>query len=176
MPVHRRSALIAATATLLVGAAGLGTAQASSPSALAAGAAPSACRPANHTARVTAGPATAGPATAGHRHYRVTLTAARGYEPCRLAGSPADVRFHQHGSLRGVTPGRYGSQRAVVTFGPGRPVHFDIQVPGGPGGVRADEATFTLRTPDGVIPGESSAFGRFVVAAGTVVGPVRPGA
>ncbi|OQQ15004.1 hypothetical protein B0675_33580 [Streptomyces sp. M41(2017)] len=171
MLVHRRSALIAATATLLVGAAGIGTAQASSPSALAAGAAPSACRPANHTARITAGPA-----TAGHRHYRVTLTAARGYEPCRLAGSPADVRFHQHGSLRGVTPGRYGSQRAVVTFGPGRPVHFDIQVPVGPGGVRADRATFTLRAPDGVIPGESSASGRLVVAAGTAVGPVRPGA
>ncbi|MEU8791622.1 DUF4232 domain-containing protein [Streptomyces sp. NPDC048643] len=169
MPVHRRSALIAATATLLVGVAGLGTAQAS-PTAVA-GAAPSACRPANHTARITASHA-----TAGHRHYRVTLTAARGYEPCRLAGSPVDVRFHQHGSPRGITAGRYGSQHAAVTFGPGHPVHFDIQVPKGPGGVRADEATFTLRTPAGVIPGESSASGRLVVDAGTVVGPVRPGA
>ncbi|MEU0782545.1 DUF4232 domain-containing protein [Streptomyces sp. NPDC006173] len=169
MPVHRRSALIAATATLLVGVAGLGTALASSPTT-AGGADPSACRPANHTARIAAGPA-----GAGHRHYRVTLTAAPGYEPCRLAGSPADMRFHQHGSPRGVTTGRYGPQHAVVTFGPGHPVHFDIRVPGGPGGVRADEATFTLRTPDGVIPGESSAHGPLVVDAGTVIGPVLSG-
>ncbi|MET7390409.1 DUF4232 domain-containing protein [Streptomyces sp. NPDC005529] len=167
--MRRRSALIAVTAALFAGGAGLGTAQASSPTAV--GAAPSACRPANHTAKITAGPA-----RSGHRHYRVTLTAAPGYAPCRLAGSPADVRFHHDGSPRGVTAGRYGSQRAVVTFGPGRPVHFDIRVPGRPGGVRADEATFTLKAPDGVIPGESSARGPLVVGAGTVIGPVRPGA
>lgn len=168
--MRRPSALIAAAVTLLVGVAGVGTAEAAPPAA-AVGAAPSACRPANHVARITAGPA-----TAGHRHYRVTLTAARGYASCLLAGSPADVRFHHHGAVRAVGSGRYGAQRAVVTFGPGHPVHFDIQVPRGARGVRADEATFTLRAPDGVIPGESSASGPLTVAAGTAIGPVRPGA
>lgn len=71
---------------------------------------------------------------------------------------------------------RYGDQTAVVTFGPGRPVHFDIQVPNQGHGTPADEASFTLRAPGGEIPGTSVAAGRFEVASGTVIGPVQPGA
>ncbi|WP_039628790.1 DUF4232 domain-containing protein [Streptomyces sp. 769] len=175
MRTTTRKIAVTAAATALVGALGGGTAAHASSSTTATSAdgnaAPSACRPANHIAKI----ATA-PATSGHRHYRVTLTAAPGYEPCRLAGSPTDVRFYHHGSLDGVTAGRYGPQHMAVTFGPGHPVHFDIRVPHGSAGAPADEATFTLRTPDGVIPGESSARGRLVVDAGTAIGPVRPGA
>ncbi|AKA07825.1 hypothetical protein SAZ_39725 [Streptomyces noursei ZPM] len=170
----RGKIVVTAAAVALVGAVGVGggVAQASSPTAAAAGKGmPSACRPANHTAKIT--PA---PATSGHHHYRVTLTAAPGYDPCELAGSPIDVRFYHHGVLRGVTAGHYGPQGTVVTFGPGHPVHFDIQVPNSAGGTPADEATFTLKAPGGVIPGESSANGRLTVDAGTVIGPVRPGA
>jgi hypothetical protein len=134
--------------------------------------APSACRPANHTAKITPGPG-----SAGHFHYEVTLTAAPGYATCQLAGSPTDAKFSDHGSLKGVTAGTYGDQGTVVNFGPGHPVHFDIQVPDDTTGTPADEVTFTLRTPDGgVIPGESFADGTLTVDAGTVIGPVQPGA
>jgi len=156
-------------AAALAGAAGAGTAQASP--ATVGGAAPSACRPANHLADITESSA-----SAGHSHYRVTLTAPRGYETCRLAGSPTDVRFSNHGSEIGITPGRYGDQSTVVTFGPGHPVHFDIQVPNGHRGIAADEASFTLRAPDGEIPGTSVAEGKLVVAPGTLIGPVQRGA
>lgn len=161
-----RKIAVAIAATALLGATGGTTAQAAS-----VGTAPSACRPANHLAKITNASS-----SAGHRHYRVTLTAPRGYDPCRLAGSPTDVRFSNHGSESGITAGRYGSRRTVVTFGPGHPVHFDIQVPNNTCGVPADEASFTLRAPDGEIPGTSVADGRFRVAAGTLVGPVRNGA
>ncbi|MFJ2514892.1 DUF4232 domain-containing protein [Streptomyces griseoviridis] len=166
MRTHRMIAVTLAAAVLSGGVAA-GAAQA----APAAGSAPSACRPANHLARIT--PA---PASAGHSHYRVTLTAPRGYESCRLAGSPTDVRFTEHGRRVPVTAGRYGDQRTVVTFGPGHPVHFDIQVPNGRRAKAANEASFTLRAPGGVIPGTSVAEGRLKVAPGTVVGPVRRGA
>ncbi|MEW2626334.1 DUF4232 domain-containing protein [Streptomyces sp. NPDC048106] len=136
--------------------------------ATAARTAPSACRPANHTATITEAPA-----SSGHSHYRVTLTAPRGYEPCELAGSPTDVRFWHHGARTGGTAGHYGDQRTAVAFGPGHPVHFDIQVPNQRPGTPADEASFTLRAPDGEIPGTSFAEGRFTVAPGTLVGPVR---
>ncbi|MFJ9417704.1 DUF4232 domain-containing protein [Streptomyces sp. NPDC101227] len=165
---------VTAAAAVLVGAAGGGAAASPSPTAATTAkgnAAPSSCRPANHTAKVTAGPA-----TAGHHHYRVTLIAAPGYAPCRLAGSPTDVRFYHHGVPTGVTALRYGSQHTVVNFGPGHPVHFDIQVPHSAAGAPADETAFTLNTPDGVIPGESTAYGRLTVDAGTAIGPVRPGA
>jgi hypothetical protein len=143
-----------------------------STSAPADSGAPSACRPANHTAKITPGPG-----SAGHIHYEVTLTAAPGYEPCQLAGSPTDAKFSDHGSLKGVTAGTYGDQGTTVNFGPGHPVHFDIQVPDTAGGASADEVTFTLRTPGGgVIPGESFADGSLTVDAGTVIGPVQPGA
>ena len=170
--VHKitTAAAVTATAAATVLAVGGGVAFAS-PSAAADGGMPSACRPANHTAKIT--PA---PASSGHRHYRVTLTAAPGYAPCRLAGSPADVRFYHRGSLDPVTAGRYGSQHTAVTFGPGRPVHFDIQAPNAAPGARADEATFTLMAPGGEIPGKSSAHGALTVHAGTVVGPVQRGA
>ncbi|MFI1798775.1 DUF4232 domain-containing protein [Streptomyces sp. NPDC020379] len=160
------TAAVAVLATALGG--GPAQASASSPHG---GTAPSSCRPANHIAKITTGPA-----TSGHRHYRVTLTAAPGYEPCRLAGSPTDVRFYHHGSPEGVTASRYGPQHMAVTFGPGHPVHFDIQVPHRTAGARADEVTFTLKAPDGLIPGESSAYGPLTVDAGTAIGPVRPGA
>ncbi|MFF2808038.1 DUF4232 domain-containing protein [Streptomyces sp. NPDC058000] len=169
-----RKIIVTVAAVVLVGAAGGGAAQASSTTAVTTtpgDQVPSACRPANHTAKITAGPA-----SAGHHHYRVTLTAAPGYEPCELAGSPTDVRFYRHGSLNGVTAGRYGPQRTAVNFGPGHPVHFDIQVPNSAGGAPADEAAFTLKAPGGVIPGESTAYGHLTVDAGTVIGPVRPGA
>ncbi|CCB72615.1 DUF4232 domain-containing protein [Streptantibioticus cattleyicolor] len=168
MGITRKTAVIAAV-TVLAGATGAGLAQAAPPTG--GHQAPSACRPANHTAKVTVDRP-----SAGHRHYRVTLTAARGYEPCQLAGSPTGVRFYHHGALDGVTAGHYGQQNKKVTFGPGHPVHFDIQVPNSPGGARAERTTFTLKAPGGVIPGESSASGPLTVDFGTVVGPVQPGA
>ncbi|MFH8640661.1 DUF4232 domain-containing protein (plasmid) [Streptomyces goshikiensis] len=167
MRTHHKTA-IAFAAALLTAAA---PAVAQAAPAAGRGAAPSACRPANHTAKITSAPA-----SAGHHHYRVTLTAPRGYDPCALAGSPTDVRFSDHGSHTPVTAGRYGDQSAVVIFGPGRPVHFDIQVPGDARQVRADEASFTLRGPDGPIPGASFAEGALMVAPGTLVGPVEQGA
>ncbi|MFE2144488.1 DUF4232 domain-containing protein [Streptomyces sp. NPDC059456] len=161
-----RTPLIVA-AVALAAVAGVGTAQAATPG----GGAPSACRPANHLAKITQDRS-----SAGHVHFRVTLTAPKGYAACRLAGSPTDVLFARHGTALGVRAGRYGDQGAVVTFGPGRPVHFDIQVPHQGPGTPADEASFTLRAPGGEIPGTSVAEGRFEVAPGTVIGPVRPGA
>ncbi|MEE1802112.1 MULTISPECIES: DUF4232 domain-containing protein [unclassified Streptomyces] len=168
MRTDRRIAVTLA-ATVLAGAAGAGAAQAS-PTA-GSGAAPSSCRPANHTAKITEAAA-----SSGHRHYRVTLTAPRGYEPCTLAGSPTDVRFSNDGSDSGVTAGRYGGQETAVTFGPGHPVHFDIQVPSAGLGTPANEASFTLRAPGGQIPGTSFAEGALTVADGTVIGPVQHGA
>ncbi|MFI5866501.1 DUF4232 domain-containing protein [Streptomyces sp. NPDC051546] len=167
MRLNRTPAAVAA-ALALAAVAGAGTARAA---AVDNAAAPSACRPANHLAKITRDRA-----SSGHVHFRVTLTAASGYAACQLAGSPTDVAFAHHGSALAVRAGRYGDQSAVVTFGPGRPVHFDIQVPNDGHGVRADEATFTLRAPGGEIPGTSVAEGSFEVAPGTVIGPVRPGA
>ncbi|MCX4681165.1 DUF4232 domain-containing protein [Streptomyces sp. NBC_01433] len=167
MRTNRKIAVTLA-ATVLAGAAAGGVAQASS--ATGRSVAPSACRPANHTAKITDAPS-----SAGHRHYRVTLTAPRGYEPCELAGSPTDVRFSDHGSDSGVTAGRYGSQETAVTFGPGHPVHFDIQVPNTGRVTPADEASFTLQAPGGQIPGTSFAEGGFTVATGTLIGPVQRG-
>ncbi|MFG2621747.1 DUF4232 domain-containing protein [Streptomyces sp. NPDC048507] len=167
-----RTTAVALAAVLLAAAAAPAVAQAA-PAAPAArgGGAPSACRPANHKAEITAAPA-----SAGHHHYRVTLTAPRGYDSCRLAGSPADVRFSRHGAPSPVTAGHYGDQHTAVTFGPGHPVHFDVQVPDDARQVPADEVSFTLRAPDGAIPGTSFAEGMMEVAPGTLVGPVLPGA
>ncbi|MYX74495.1 DUF4232 domain-containing protein [Streptomyces sp. SID3915] len=167
MRTNRKIAAVLATA-VLAGAAGTGAAQASS---AAGDAAPSACRPANHLAKITDADN-----SAGHRHYRVTLTAPRGYAPCELAGSPTGVRFSDHGSDSGIRAGRYGDQKTAVTFGPGHPVHFDIQVPNDGRGVPVDEASFTLQAPGGEIPGTSVAEGTLKVAAGTLIGPVRQGA
>ncbi|MFE9490640.1 DUF4232 domain-containing protein [Streptomyces sp. NPDC006641] len=168
MRMTRKFTVAVATTALITGVVGAGAAQASP--AAAGGSAPSACRPANHLAKITEGPA-----SSGHSHYRVTLTAPRGYESCKLAGSPTDVRFSNHGSDVGITPGRYGDQTTVVTFGPGHPVHFDIQVPNNAHGIAAQEASFTLRAPDGEIPGTSFADGKLTVAAGTLIGPVERG-
>ncbi|MFF3017348.1 DUF4232 domain-containing protein [Streptomyces sp. NPDC057939] len=166
MHTSRRSAPLLAGALAAVAAVGI--AQAAPASGLAA---PSACRPANHLAKIAPDRA-----ESGHLHFRVTLTAPKGYAPCRLAGSPTDVAFANHGTPLGITTGRYGDQNAVVTFGPGHPVHFDIRVPHQDHGTPADEASFTLGAPGGAIPGTSVAEGPFEVAAGTLIGPVRPGA
>ncbi|MGO4462074.1 DUF4232 domain-containing protein [Streptomyces sp. M-16] len=168
MRTSRTSATAAVVAVALAAVAGAGSARAATAGAVAA---PSACRPANHLAKITRDQA-----GAGHVHFRVTLTAPKGYAPCRLAGSPTDVAFSLHGTPLGTTAGRYGDQTTPVTFGPGRPVHFDIQVPHNGHGTPADEASFTLRAPGGEIPGTSVAEGRFEVTAGTLIGPVRPGA
>lgn len=168
MRTNRKIAVTLAAAAL-VGAAGAGVAQASP--AQGKSPAPSACRPANHLATITR---TA--STAGHRHYRVTLTAPRGYASCTLAGSPTGVRFTDHGKTVKVSTKRYGSQRTEVTFGPGHPVHFDIQVPSSARAVAANEASFTLQAPGGEIPGASFADGRLKVAKGTLVGAVQRGA
>ncbi|MFF4098996.1 DUF4232 domain-containing protein [Streptomyces sp. NPDC001903] len=156
------------TTLVLAAVAGAGSARAVTAGGVAA---PSACRPANHLAKITRDRA-----GSGHLHFRVTLTAPKGYAACRLLGSPADVAFAHRGTTLGLTPGRYGDQTAVVTFGPGRPVHFDIRVPEQGHGTPADEASFTLRAPGGDIPGTSVAAGGFEVAPGTAIGPVRPGA
>lgn len=168
MRTNRRIAVPLA-AIVLAGAAGTGIAQASS--AAGGGVAPSACRPANHIAKITEAAS-----SAGHRHYRVTLTAPRGYELCELAGSPTGTRFSNHGSDSGITARRYGSQQTVVPFGPGHPVHFDIQVPNGVRSTPANEASFTLQAPGGQIPGTSFADGNLKVAKGTLIGPVQEGA
>nr|BEK63172.1 hypothetical protein KPHV_03990 [Kitasatospora purpeofusca] len=160
-----RTLVAAVTAALTVTA--LGTARA----ATADDAAPSACRPANHLARIAQDQP-----SAGHLHFRVTLTAPAGYAPCRLAGSPTDVGFSEDGSPLPLTAGSYGDQGGVVTFGPGRPVHFDIQVRNNGRTSPADEASFTLQGPEGPIPGTSVAEGAFVVSEGTLVGPVQAGA
>ncbi|WP_405676605.1 DUF4232 domain-containing protein [Streptomyces sp. NBC_00868] len=168
MRTNRTSAIVAVVAAVaLTAVASAGTARAATPG----GGAPSACRPANHLAKIAQDQA-----SSGHIHFRVTLTAPKGFAACRLAGSPTGVAFAHHGATLGVTAGRYGDQTAVVTFGPGRPVHFDIQVPNQGHGTPADEASFTLRAPGGEIPGTSVAAGRFEVASGTVIGPVQPGA
>ncbi|MFG2224863.1 DUF4232 domain-containing protein [Streptomyces sp. NPDC048644] len=165
-----RKIAVALAATATVAAAGAGVAQASP--ATADSDAPSACRPANHTGKITVAPD-----SAKHHHYRVTLTAPRGYESCTLAGSPTDVRFSHQGKDNGVTAGHYGTQQTAVTFGPGHPVHFDIQVPAGAhGGTAADEVSFTLQAPGGEIPGTSVADGKLKVATGTLIGPVQRGA
>ncbi|MFD3872747.1 DUF4232 domain-containing protein [Streptomyces sp. NPDC058623] len=166
MHTSRTSAIVAACTSVALACAGV--AQAAPASGAAA---PSACRPANHLARIAPDHA-----ESGHLHYRVTLTAATGYEACRLVGSPTDVAFAAHGTALGVTAGRYGDQSTVVTFGPGRPVHFDIRVPRQGRATLADEASFTLGAPGGAIPGTSVADGDFRVAAGTLIGPIRSGA
>ncbi|MFF7586124.1 DUF4232 domain-containing protein [Kitasatospora purpeofusca] len=160
-----RTLIAAATAALAVTAPGTALA------ATADGTAPSACRPANHLARIAQDQS-----SAGHLHFRVTLTVPAGYAPCLLAGSPTDLTFSEHGSTLPVTAGSYGDQTGAVTLGPGRPVHFDLQVPNNGRTRPADEASFTLRGPDGAIPGTSVAEGAFAVSEGTLVGPVQPGA
>ncbi|MET9605203.1 hypothetical protein ABZZ17_09060 [Streptomyces sp. NPDC006512] len=166
MRTSRTSATVVAVISAVLVSAG--TAQA----ALAGDdSAPSACRPANHLAKITRDRA-----GSGHLHFRVTLTAPKGYAACSLVGSPADVVFARHGAPLGITAGRYGDQSTTVTFGPGSPVHFDIQVPDQGRSTPADEAAFTLNAAGGRIPGTSVAEGTFAVAAGTVIGPIRPGA
>ncbi|MFD0342180.1 DUF4232 domain-containing protein [Streptomyces sp. NPDC127117] len=167
MRTNRNTAITLAAVLLAVAAPAVAQASPATESE----AAPSACRPANHTAKITDAPA-----SAGHHHYRVTLTAPRGYDPCELAGSPTDVRFSDHGSQTQLTAGRYGDQRTAVTFGPGHPVHVDIQVPNDARQFSADEASFTLQAPGGQIPGTSFAQGTLKVAAGTLIGPMRQGA
>ncbi|MGD6756397.1 DUF4232 domain-containing protein [Streptomyces sp. BH105] len=163
---------VTASATVLAAALGGGLAQASAPAVGSPeGPMPSSCHPANHTARITQDAS-----SSGHSHYRVTLTAAPGYEPCTLAGSPVDVQFSHHGVPIGLPAAGYGEQGVRVLFGPGHPAHFDIQVPDHLPSVPADEATFTLSAPGGQIPGESAASGKLRVSEGTVVGPVKAGA
>lgn len=135
--------------------------------------APSSCRPANYRATITADHP-----SMGSRHYRVTLRAAAGYANCTLQGSPQDVVFSQGAGPAGVDSTPYGDQTTPVTFGPGHPVHFDIQTPNTPGGAPVDGASFTLSAPGGVIPGTGAAGARtpMQVDKGTQIGPVRPGA
>ncbi|MFF1840050.1 hypothetical protein ACFVXE_38870 [Streptomyces sp. NPDC058231] len=159
---------VAVAAVALAAITGLGTARAATAGDVEA---PSACRPANHLAKITRDRA-----SSGRVHFRVTLTAPKGYAPCKLVGSPTDVAFANHGSPLDVRVGRYGGQTTVVTFGPGHPVHFDICVPNNGHGTPTDEASFTLRAPAGEIPGTSVAEGHFEVTTGTAIGPIQPGA
>ncbi|MBW0101589.1 DUF4232 domain-containing protein [Pseudonocardia sp. KRD291] len=164
---------IAAAAILTPLTAGVATAAPVATVAAATGtdAAPSACRPANY--RGTVSPDAA---SSGHRHYRVTLVAAPGTSACTLAGSPDGAAFWKGQTPIGVNPRTYGDQAVPVAFGPGAPVHFDIQVPNSAGGATAGTVRFSLRAPDGaVIPGEGAAGGYMEVDAGTAIGPVRPG-
>lgn len=130
----------------------------------------SACRPANHRGVITSDRP-----SAGHRHYRVTLSAPSGYAPCRLGGVPTQVVFHGGGAPLGIQTRPEPGQAPAVSFGPGHPVHFDIQVPNTPGGARAGSITFMLPTPTGPIPGEQEASGALQVDAGTQIGPIQPG-
>ncbi|BBC91529.1 DUF4232 domain-containing protein [Streptomyces griseofuscus] len=113
-------------------------------------------RPANLKTKITQDAA-----SSGHRHYRVTLAAAPRTSACQLGGSPRDVKFYDNSSLKGVTAKPYGSQGTKVTFGPGHPVHFDIQVPSTTKGAKANRVVFTLRTPaSGIIPGDQESDGK----------------
>jgi hypothetical protein len=134
--------------------------------------APSSCRPANYQGTITLDHP-----SMGSRHYRVTLTAAAGYANCTLQGSPRDVLFSQGAGPAGVSATPYGDQHSPVTFGPGHPVHFDIQTPNTPGGALVDGASFTLAAPGGVIPGTgvASAQDQMRVDQGTQIGPVLAG-
>ncbi|MGW2491396.1 DUF4232 domain-containing protein [Streptomyces sp. NPDC001606] len=164
--------MMSVAGVVLAGVAGAGVAQASTIAHPAGSGAPSSCRPANLTTKITPD---AG--SAGHRHYRVTLTAAPRTSACQLAGSPRDVKFYNHSSLKDITAKPYGSQGTKVTFGPGHPVHFDIQVPSASKGTAANRVVFTLRTPGGgIIPGDQEADGKLSVGSGTRIGPVQPGA
>ncbi|MFH8342884.1 DUF4232 domain-containing protein [Streptomyces sp. AM6-12] len=164
--------VMAVAGVALAGIAGTGVAQASTTAHPAGSGAPSSCRPANLKTKIT--PDTA---SSGHRHYRVTLTAAPKTSACQLAGSPRNVKFYDNGSLKGITTKPYGSQNTKVTFGPGHPVHFDIQVSNTAKGAPANRTVFTLRTPGGgVIPGNQEADGKLSVDFGTQIGPVKPGA
>ena len=135
--------------------------------------APSACRPANYQGKIVQDDP-----TAGVRHYRVTLTAAPGYENCTLQGSPKDVVFAQGAGPAGVDSSPVGDQGTKVTFGPGHPVHFDIATPNTPGGAPVTGASFTLSAPGGVIPGSGAADATapMQVDKGTTIGPVQAGA
>ncbi|RZT84011.1 uncharacterized protein DUF4232 [Pseudonocardia sediminis] len=161
---------------LTAGAASAAPAGSAAPVATAAAVAgtdtaPSACRPANY--RGTIAPDVA---SSGHHHYRVTLVAAPGTSACTLAGSPTGVLFTKGQTPIGVDATTYGDQTVPVAFGPGAPVHFDIQVPNSAGGAVAGTASFSLRAPGGaVIPGEGAAGGYMEVDAGTAIGPVQPG-
>lgn len=95
--------VITATATTTVIAVmGAALASAGTAQAVPSGdvTAPSACRPANHLAKITRDRP-----DSGHVHFRVTLTAPKGYATCRLAGSPTDVAFAQHGTPSVSPPG-----------------------------------------------------------------------
>ncbi|MEV7756033.1 DUF4232 domain-containing protein [Streptomyces griseofuscus] len=164
--------VMAVAGVALAGIAATGVAQASTIAHPTGSGAPSSCRPANLKTKITPDAA-----SSGHRHYRVTLTAAPKTSACQLAGSPRDVKFYDNSSLKGVTAKPYGSQNTKVTFGPGHPVHFDIQVPNASRGATANRVVFTLRTPDGgIIPGDQEADGKLSVDFGTQIGPVQPGA
>ncbi|MER6611169.1 hypothetical protein ABT282_36140 [Streptomyces sp. NPDC000927] len=104
---------------------------------------------------------------------RVTLTAPRGYNPCELAGSLADVRFSDHGPQTQLTAGRHGDQ---CTPGDLRPRPFDIQVPNDARHVSEDEPPFTLQAPDRQTSRTYFAQGRLKVAIGTLIGPLQQGA
>ena len=162
----RTVAAVTVAAACVLGTAGAAVA---APAAPDTDPAPSSCRPANFRGVVT--PA---PSSAGHAHYRVVLTAAPGTSPCVLQGSPTDVGFNLAGSPRAVEATPYGDQTTPVAFGPEAPVAFDIQVPSSSGPARANQVTFTLRAPDGDIPGAAAADGALGVDAGTQIGPVQP--
>ncbi|MGW1676505.1 DUF4232 domain-containing protein [Saccharopolyspora sp. NPDC002376] len=165
--LFRRSVIGASLAVVAAGAVGFGASQAvANPSDLP----PSACADGGFTGTIT--PADS---TAGHTHYKVTLTANDGTSACTLAGSPADLVFFRGEAPLGVEVQPYG-QPEDVAFGPGAPVHFDIQVPNSDGGAPGDRVTFQLPVHDGSVPGNGTAVGGIAVDAGTQVGPIRAGA
>ncbi|HVX42458.1 MAG TPA: DUF4232 domain-containing protein [Mycobacteriales bacterium] len=167
-----RRVLAAAGVTAIAAAIPL-TVAASADAAPNHNSAPSSCRPANYRAVITNDHP-----SMGNRHYRVTLRAAAGYANCTLQGSPQQVIFAQGAGPAGVNSTPYGDQSTRVTFGPGHPVHFDIQTPNTPGGAPVTGASFTLSAPGGVIPGTGVA-GTTVpmqVDKGTQIGPIQPGA
>jgi hypothetical protein len=128
---------------------------------------PSSCRPANH--RTTLAPDTD---SAGHHHYRVTLTAAPGYDDCVLQGVPSAVVFTRAGAPVDVAVVPSQQPAPVVTFGPGAPVHLDIQVPDAPVGTPADSVSFELPG----VAGLDGATGPMTLSSGVQVSPVEPGA
>ncbi|MDA3627323.1 hypothetical protein OU415_17890 [Saccharopolyspora sp. WRP15-2] len=113
--------------------------------------------------------------TAGHTHYRVTLTANEGTSACTLSGWAVEPTFFLGKSPVDVQPQPYG-QPEDVAFGPGSPVHFDVQVPNSGGADPADRVIFELPELDGPAGTNGWAVGDIAVGAGTQIGPIQPGA
>lgn len=122
------------------------------------------CTPGKQKALVEATPSTAEVA-----NYTVTIYAAPGSAQCFLSGTPTDFGFSLNGSPRPADVQPTGEEGAVVPFGDGAPVQFDMHVPNSGGPAKADETTFRPIPASDVT---FTAYGPINVDAGTTAGPI----